>query len=95
MFPARLPALNMTANLYALFASRFPADDTACCIETHDGQYYSWGDIERASARIANLLASLDLPSGARIAAQVEKSPEALILYLATLRAGFVVLIVN
>ena len=85
----------MTANLYALFASRFPADSTACCIETHDGQYYSWGDIERASARIANLLGSLDLPSGARIAAQVEKSPEALILYLATLRAGFVYLPLN
>ncbi|GAC1326120.1 MAG: malonyl-CoA synthase [Collimonas sp.] len=85
----------MTANLYALFASRFPADKTACCIETHDGQYYTWGDIERASARIANLLSSLDLPSGARIAVQVEKSAEALILYLATLRAGFVYLPLN
>ncbi|WP_211455331.1 malonate--CoA ligase [Collimonas antrihumi] len=85
----------MTANLYALFASRFPADKTACCIETHYGQYYTWGDIERASARIANLLSSLDLPSGARIAVQVEKSAEALILYLATLRAGFVYLPLN
>jgi malonyl-CoA/methylmalonyl-CoA synthetase len=85
----------MTANLYALFASRFPADKTACCIETHDGQYYTWGDIERASARIANLLSSLGLPSGARIAVQVEKSAEALILYLATLRAGFVYLPLN
>ncbi|MEO6919529.1 MAG: malonyl-CoA synthase [Collimonas sp.] len=85
----------MTANLYALFASHFPADKTACCIETHDGQYYSWGDVERASARIANLFASLDLPPGSRIAVQVEKSPEALILYLATLRAGFVYLPLN
>lgn len=85
----------MTANLYALFASRFPADKTACCIETHDGQYYTWGDIERASARIANLLSSLGLPSGARIAVQIEKSAEALILYLATLRAGFVYLPLN
>ncbi|SFH81230.1 malonyl-CoA/methylmalonyl-CoA synthetase [Collimonas sp. OK307] len=85
----------MTANLYALFASRFPADKTACCIETHDGQYYTWGDIERASARMANLLSSLGLPSGARIAVQVEKSPEAVILYLATLRAGFVYLPLN
>ena len=85
----------MNANLYALFASRFPADQSACCIETHDGQYYTWGDVERASARIANLLTSLNLPSGARIAVQVEKSPEALILYLATLRAGFVYLPLN
>ncbi|WP_211443972.1 malonate--CoA ligase [Collimonas humicola] len=85
----------MTANLYALFSSHFPADKTACCIETHDGQYYTWGDVERASARIANLFGSLGLQSGARIAVQVEKSPEALILYLATLRAGFVYLPLN
>jgi hypothetical protein len=30
----------MNANLFALFESRFPADRTACCIETHDGLYY-------------------------------------------------------
>ena len=53
------------------------------------------GDIERASARVANLLGSLNLPSGPRIAVQVEKSPEDLILYLATLRAGFVYLPLN
>ncbi|MFT5533201.1 MAG: malonyl-CoA/methylmalonyl-CoA synthetase [Burkholderiaceae bacterium] len=77
------------SNLYALFAANFPADRNTCCIENHDGLEYSWHDIEHASARMANLLASLALPAGSRIAVQVEKSPEALILYLATLRAGF------
>ncbi|MGE0806152.1 MAG: malonyl-CoA synthase, partial [Burkholderiaceae bacterium] len=57
--------------------------------------YYSWDDVERASARLANLLARLKLPAGARIAVQVEKSPEALLLYLATLRAGYVFLPLN
>ena len=85
----------MNANLYALFASRFPADHTACCIETEAGALYSWNDVERASARIANLLASLALPPASRIAVQVEKSPEALILYLATVRAGHVFLPLN
>jgi malonyl-CoA/methylmalonyl-CoA synthetase len=85
----------MNANLYALFASRFPQDRSACCIETADGALYSWDDVERASARIANLLASLGLPPAARIAVQVEKSAEALILYLATIRAGFVYLPLN
>lgn len=47
------------------------------------------------SARMANLLASLDLPAGSRIAVQVEKSVEALMLYLATLRAGHVFLPLN
>ena len=82
-------------NLYSLFESRFPQDRTACCIETHDGLYYSWNDLDRASAKMANLLTGLDLPAGARIAVQVEKSAEALILYLATLRAGFVYLPLN
>lgn len=85
----------MNANLYALFESRFPEDRSACCIETHDGLYYSWNDLDRATAKIANLLAGLNLPSDARIAVQVEKSPEALLLYLATIRAGYVYLPLN
>ncbi|WP_194723326.1 malonate--CoA ligase [Noviherbaspirillum malthae] len=85
----------MNANLYALFESRFPEDRTACCIETHEGLYYSWNDVDRASAKMANLLKGLNLEKGARVAVQVEKSPEALILYLATIRAGYVYLPLN
>ncbi len=88
-------ATSPNANLYALFRSRFPADLDACWLETADGQYYSWRDLERGSAKIANLLASLKLPAGSRVAAQVEKSPEALMLYLATVRAGLVYLPLN
>ncbi|MBK8764781.1 MAG: malonyl-CoA synthase [Burkholderiaceae bacterium] len=87
------------ANLYAILAAGFPADRSACAIEAVDGEggslYYTWGDIDRASARLANLLASLGLAAGARVAVQVEKSPEALLLYLATLRAGYVYLPLN
>jgi malonyl-CoA/methylmalonyl-CoA synthetase len=57
--------------------------------------FYTWRDIDRATAMMANLLKSLNLPSGSRVAVQVEKSPEALFLYLATLRAGFVYLPLN
>jgi malonyl-CoA/methylmalonyl-CoA synthetase len=85
----------MNANLYALFESRFPAEKTACSIETHDGLFYTWADLERATAKMANLLARLKLPKDSRIAVQVEKSPEALILYLATIRAGYVYLPLN
>jgi malonyl-CoA/methylmalonyl-CoA synthetase len=85
----------VNANLYALFRARFPSDLDDCWLETSDGLYYSWRDLERGSAKIANLFASLNLPAGARIAAQVEKSPEALMLYLATVRAGFVYLPLN
>ena len=44
---------------------------------------------------MANLLTSLKLPRGARVAVQVEKSVEAMMLYLATLRAGLVFLPLN
>jgi acyl-CoA synthetase (AMP-forming)/AMP-acid ligase II len=57
--------------------------------------YYTWADLEQGSARMANLLASLDLPEGSRIAVQVEKSVEAMMLYLATLRSGHVFLPLN
>ena len=82
-------------NLFSALRAGFPADLDATAIETDNGLFYSWRDLERASAMIANLLASLNLPPGARVAVQVEKSVEAAMLYLATLRAGFVFLPLN
>jgi malonyl-CoA/methylmalonyl-CoA synthetase len=83
------------ANLYSLLESRWPEDRDAGAIDTHDGHRYSWRDLQRASAMIANLLASLGLPPASRVAAQVDKSPEALCLYLATIRSGHVFLPLN
>ena len=83
------------ANLFAALRQAFPADLDAVAIETDNGLFYSWRDLDRATAMLANLLLSLDLPAGARIAVQVEKSVEALMLYLATLRAGYVFLPLN
>ena len=82
-------------NLFAALRSAFPDDLDEVAIETGDGLLYSWRDLEHGSAMMANLLQSLGLPEGARIAVQVEKSVEALVLYLATLRAGFVFLPLN
>ncbi len=82
------------ANLYALLATGFPANRGAVAIETPQ-RSYSWNDVEQLSGRFANLLQALDLPAGSRIAVQVEKSPEALMLYLASVRAGLVYLPLN
>ena len=82
-------------NLFAALRAAFPKDLDATAIETDRGLNYSWRDIERATAMLANLLASLALPAGARVAVQVEKSVEAAMLYLATLRAGYVFLPLN
>ena len=64
-------------------------------IESPSGLSYRFEDLHRASGRIANWLRSLGLAQGDRVAAQVEKSPEAVMLYLATIRAGFVFLPLN
>ena len=82
-------------NLYTALRAGFPADLDAVAVETDNGLSYSWRDLERGTAMMANLLASLGLPAGARVAVQVEKSVEAMMLYLATLRAGYVFLPLN
>ncbi len=82
-------------NLFAALRAAFPKDLDRLAIETDDGLRYSWRDLDRATAMMANLLASLDLEPGARIAVQVDKSVEAVMLYLATLRAGYVFLPLN
>lgn len=82
-------------NLFAALRAAFPADLDAIAIETDNGLAYNWRDLERSTAMMANLLQSLNLPAGARVAVQVEKSVEAVMLYLATLRAGYVFLPLN
>ncbi len=85
-------------NLYTALRTQFPQPLSQTAIETADTPQplrYSWDDIERGTAMLANLLRSLALPPDSRIAAQTEKSVEALMLYLAVLRAGHVYLPLN
>ena len=87
------------ANLFTALRAGFPGDLDQMAIDLADGPHagatYSWRDLERSTAMLANLLASLGLPAGSRIAVQTEKSVEALMLYLAVLRAGYVFLPLN
>ena len=85
-------------NLFVALRNAFPTDLDATAIEAIDGAgsgFYTWRDLDRATAMIANLLGALELPAGSRIAVQTEKSVEALMLYLAVLRAGYVYLPLN
>jgi malonyl-CoA/methylmalonyl-CoA synthetase len=85
----------MNENLYSLFESRFPADRSRPLLVLPDGREITYGEAEGTCARYASLLAGLGLAPGDRVAVQVEKSPEALMLYLACLRAGLVYLPLN
>ncbi len=85
----------MNDNLYSLFESRFPADRNQPLLLLGPRGSLTYAEGETTSARFASLLASLGLAPGDRVAVQVEKSPEALLLYLACLRAGLVYLPLN
>ncbi|MCZ2088004.1 MAG: AMP-binding protein, partial [Burkholderiales bacterium] len=85
----------MNDNLYALLAGRFPAEPDAPCLILPDGRRVSYAELESQSARYGALLVAAGVKPGDRVAAQVEKSAEALYLYLGCLRAGGVFLPLN
>lgn len=60
-----------------------------------DGRYYRYQDVLEVSARFANALVNLGVQPGDRVAAQIPKSIEALMLYLASVRCGAVFLPLN
>ncbi len=99
--PAKMTALENLAdsdlnhNLYSLLRSRFPNDPKAPWLVTPAGETCYYGDIDDTTARYAGALQALGLRSGDRLLAQVDKSPEVLLLYLATLRLGAVFVPLN
>jgi len=77
-------------NLYTHFQKQSAAYADKELLSTESGQLYTYDDIDRESARLANFLSGLGVKPGDRVSVQVEKSPEALCLYLGCLRGGFV-----
>ena len=80
-------------NLFARIAATAVPDRPF--LAAADGRQWSYGDVLAAAGRYANALRACGVKPGDRVAVQAEKSPEALILYLATLRAGAVYLPLN
>jgi malonyl-CoA/methylmalonyl-CoA synthetase len=85
----------MSENLFSLFKSRFPEDKSRVFLETESGREITFAELEVTVARYAGLIRALNIAPGERVAVQVEKSPEALMLYLACLAAGVVYLPLN
>ena len=82
-------------NLYARLAECFGDAPGRRFVTLPDERALSYGDLERGTARFANALVALGVEPGDRVAVQVEKSIEALMLYLGTVRAGAVFLPLN
>ena len=64
-------------------------------IETSDGRGLSYGELFALSGRMARALQDLGVEPGDRVAAQIDKSPEAIALALGCFRAGAALLPLN
>ncbi|MFC3070387.1 malonate--CoA ligase [Phenylobacterium soli] len=85
----------MSENLYELLAAGFAAARDKACFILSDGREISYGTLEAGAAQVAGHLKALGVEPGDRVALQAEKSPEAVMVYLGTLKAGAVYLPLN
>src|SRR5690349_22319450 len=88
--------MNTTANAN-LFSRLFDSldDPNRLAIETQSGERITYGDLIARTGKVANVLVERGVRVGDRVAAQVEKSVENLVLYLAAVRVGAVYLPLN
>jgi malonyl-CoA/methylmalonyl-CoA synthetase len=82
-------------NAYEYFRAAFAERDKEVFLEDETGSVYAYADLDRETAQVASFLTGLGLRPGDRVAAQIEKSPQGLFLYLGTLRAGLCYLPLN
>lgn len=73
----------------------FVPDRSKVFLETLDGGKITYADMFARSAQYAGALQKLGVKAGDRVAVQVEKTPDTLMLYLGTIRAGGVFLPLN
>ena len=83
-----------SANLFDLMAARAPHPEKLA-LETADATALTYGELFARSARAAHALVALGVRPGDRVAAQIEKSTDVIVVALACLRAGAVLLPLN
>ena len=82
-------------TLFAALARAARAAPDATFAHLPSGETWTHGDMLAGSARLAHSLVATGVAPGDRVAAQVEKSIDALMLYLAAVRVGAVYLPLN
>jgi len=85
----------MNQSLFAEVGKHLPSDLSKPFIRTPLGGGYSYADMLRSTSQFAHALVELGVQPGDRVAVQVDKSPETVMLYLAVLRVGAVYLPLN
>ncbi len=81
-------------HFFDLVHARMPAPDHPF-VETPDGAVITYSDMMRRSSELAHALVALGVKPGDRVAVQTEKCTDALMLYIACLRAGAALLPLN
>ncbi len=81
-------------NLYTRLATHWQ-NPSAIFIEEPDGCTISYAEVKNKTAQMANTLVAMDVAPGDRVVARTKKSPNAILLYLACLRAGAVYVPLN
>ena len=85
----------VSSNFYDLLVSRFPDDRAKACFLLSGGLVVTYGELERGAACMARALRARDVGVGDRVLLRAPKSPEVVMLWLATLKAGAVLVPLN
>jgi len=84
----------MSANFFDLICARAPNLDKLA-LESPDGLSLTYGQLFERSGQAANALVALGVEPGDRVAVQIDKSPDMVVLALACLRVGAALLPLN
>ena len=76
----------MSANLFDLLLERAPRRDKLA-IDAPDGLSLTYGELFARAGRAARALVERGVEPGDRVAAQIDKSPDAIVLALACFKA--------
>jgi malonyl-CoA/methylmalonyl-CoA synthetase len=85
----------MSENFYRTLRERFDDRLDSTALRVPDGPTWSYRELDARAARMVGALAELGVEVGNRVLVQVDKSPDAVALYLACLRSGAVFLPLN
>src|ERR1700733_5300700 len=84
----------VSANLFESLFARAPRLDKIA-LDSPDGHSLTYGELYARAGRAARALVDLGVEPGDRVAAQIDKSPDAIVLALACFRAGAALLPLN
>ncbi len=83
------------ANFFLALQQGIQKAGVSPCISGPDFPELSYAELEKLSAKIANLLTALDVTQGSRVLVQTPKTPLGVALYLACMRIGAIYVPLN